>query len=934
MSVVTALAAVLALLGSGLLVVALSGVTSVSAAVLLLWVASFAQVVLLTELLSETGAIGAAGYLAGHLLLLGAALLLWRKRGRPRLLHLEPASGARAFVRTHPLLCAYAAAAALLALAGLVWPFLYPPVNGDANAYHLPRAYYWLELGTARPFPAVDPRLNEFPPNPSYLVLWVLAFVPGFQGLHLPQWTAGVALAAAVASLARRCGAGREGALFAGATFLTFPLVVLQMGSAQTDLVVAAAAAGAVLFGLRAAEARPVPHASDLAAFGAATGLALGSKLSFGFLLPGLGLGLALLAAAAVPRWPRRCAVLGLSALLGTLLLGAYGFALNAASHGSPFGSKAGRGISVQPPEGAKVPRRALALRYLYQTLDWPGLASSPDAHLPRLSRRAFEAMAGAVGVDLAGTAEFGFVEASRVAPDENRSGFGPAGFAAVAAAPAALLLLLARWRRSRREADLAGSVVVAIGLSWPVVFFALWPFWSPQKIRYFLLAVPLVAAVVLGRLPGSSLPLARGAAALLGALSLATGVAAARDGSDALRRGGLGDPRLEERLREGVVSWLVGEIPRRVAPGSRVGVVSEFNDTVFHLFRALPDLRFVPIAEDEVPAALASGRVAAAVVGQLRDEAGQGVTRPGFLFPRALLLTRDAGERLRTERKAYGLRLGGGADPAALLTRQARFVWASDPLHLRVARAVIEAVGPGGAGARLVIPLADGARAAGGVEATVDGEPADARASERAVTVALPPSGRTPSRVYAEILLRRRDGAGPPPAPRGDLIVVPAGGSGGDRAADVTDATDATLEALFERDRLDLLRGEAPGLSAEGLFPEERWEKGTFRWTAPAARFALTLPPGRPASALALRLLGFRGPTRLRVEANGRLLLDEALPEGALARELALDPPVDGALVLSLASEPFFAGDGRSLGVCVSELAVVAPRSGRGGSR
>lgn len=281
-------------LATSLLLRAVLPTRGILASLLSIWLLFFGQIVLISEILSELHALGSAGMLAGHVLLFGAALIVFVRAGRRRLAPWP--DGARealqAFLRESPGIALFAAAVGLLAAANLVFPFLYPPLNGDANAYHLPRAYYWIQLASARHFPTVDIRMNEMPPNASFTFAWILALSGGFSGLHVPQWTAGLALAAATAALARLAGAARAVAVFTGVLVLTWPLTILQMGSSQTDLLVAASGACAVFFGVRATLSSRKERFGDLAYFGLAFGLAAGTKLTFVFLLPALAIAL------------------------------------------------------------------------------------------------------------------------------------------------------------------------------------------------------------------------------------------------------------------------------------------------------------------------------------------------------------------------------------------------------------------------------------------------------------------------------------------------------------------------------------------------------------------------------------------------------------------------------------------------------------------
>ena len=179
-----ALGAASAALGStSLLLRAVAGPRGVAGRLLFLWLLAYAEVVLVSEVLSELRLIGAAGYLAGHVVLGLAAYAGWRRAGSPPLLvpAREAAAAVLRFVKGHRGASLFAGIVGVLSVVNLAFPFLYPILNGDANAYHLPRAYYWTTLGTARHFPAADFRMNEMPPDPSFVYAWILSLSGSFS---------------------------------------------------------------------------------------------------------------------------------------------------------------------------------------------------------------------------------------------------------------------------------------------------------------------------------------------------------------------------------------------------------------------------------------------------------------------------------------------------------------------------------------------------------------------------------------------------------------------------------------------------------------------------------------------------------------------------------------------------------------------------------
>ena len=92
------------------------------ASLLSVWLLVFGQIVLISEILSELHALGSAGMLVGHVLLLGAALIVFVRAGRKRLAPWPDGAGEalRALLRESPGISLFAGAVGLLAAANLV----------------------------------------------------------------------------------------------------------------------------------------------------------------------------------------------------------------------------------------------------------------------------------------------------------------------------------------------------------------------------------------------------------------------------------------------------------------------------------------------------------------------------------------------------------------------------------------------------------------------------------------------------------------------------------------------------------------------------------------------------------------------------------------------------------------------------------------------
>jgi hypothetical protein len=153
------------------------------------------------------------------------------------------------------------------------------PNDGDALAYHLPRALLWKQQESVGWIAdATDSRLNVMPPIAEMGQLATMLVSGRDRFVAVGQLAALLATAGAVARLARRLGSDTRGAVFGALLFVSLPVVILQAASALNDLVVCsflACAAALLLSKSRAA----------VAVGALSTALAVGTKVTavFGF---------------------------------------------------------------------------------------------------------------------------------------------------------------------------------------------------------------------------------------------------------------------------------------------------------------------------------------------------------------------------------------------------------------------------------------------------------------------------------------------------------------------------------------------------------------------------------------------------------------------------------------------------------------------------
>lgn len=327
-----------ALLGAAALPAALSlRIPGRAALLVATLVIAAAEIVLLTILLSLVDSLQPGWMLLGQAVIAGAAVAVWQAAGRPHpqpLVPLPRRTAALGWARAHPAAAGMAAVAVFGLALQLVMALAVAPNNWDSMTYHLARIAYWLQFDSVMHFDGGTVRQLASPPNGEYLQGWTMLLSGGDGFANAVQWTALVGLAAAIAAMARVLGFGRPAALFAASLFTVLPQPILQATSTQNDLIVSFLLVAALLFGLRGLRDRRV---ADIAIFGAALGLAIGTKGTALLALPPLALVLAY-AAWRYSSPPRLVAGAVGAAVAGFVVLGAFNYALNQDAYGHPFG--------------------------------------------------------------------------------------------------------------------------------------------------------------------------------------------------------------------------------------------------------------------------------------------------------------------------------------------------------------------------------------------------------------------------------------------------------------------------------------------------------------------------------------------------------------------------------------------------------------------
>ncbi|GAB4511481.1 MAG: hypothetical protein OHK0046_09630 [Anaerolineae bacterium] len=441
-------------------------------------------------------------WLAMQAVLAVIAVGVWWQQGKPPL----PFSGLRSAtptradlvnsLRAYPLLWGFGVFVVLLYGFALYLTLSMPANEWDTLSYRLARVGYWLQHETLLPWDAHDLRQTAYPPNTELLWLWTMLGVRGGQLVGGVGWLTTLFAALLIGGMARLLGFNRAQTVFAVLVWVTLPLTLLQAVSTQNDALAGVFAVSSVYFlylGLgyqghdRATTLQKRPHHTGaLIVSGLALGLAVGTKTTVLFFLPGYGLLVGLLFL--TQRQLRPFVIWGAACVVGFALLGMTIYAQNWIAYGSPLG-KPSEVERVSDQDQTRLELVFLnAPRYAAQWLDTTGLPVRVAHYFNDVRRinlvNLFEP------ADFMRGSFWNWIHYTPP-PHETLAWFGPLGV--VLFLPGLAYGLWRAWRR--RDVAVFGLVMI------PVVFVLVHSallYWSPYRGRYHvpivMLAAPLMA--------------------------------------------------------------------------------------------------------------------------------------------------------------------------------------------------------------------------------------------------------------------------------------------------------------------------------------------------------------------------------------------------------------------------------------------------------
>lgn len=487
------------ILCTAMLLISLLQIQSKIAQLLSLFIFSFADIILTITI---TGLLQVVDNplitLSIHLMILLCTLFTWRKKRSPN------TNTQKTFIqelgRSFKSLFDFKELTPLviIILLSLIFQFvlivIMPPNSHDSLTTHLSRVGYWYQNGSTFPFVSHNMRDVYYPVNPAFQALWTIVLAGTDTWVEISQFIAMLVCALSVYGISILLGRSKKSALFNSLLFLSYPIVLMQGTTAQTDLIVAALIASAFYFLIFAYK----HHQQKFLILSAlALALALGSKQTAFLTLPGYAILFFLLYLKTKSSKKMILKTLLLSFAIFFILLGSLTYITNMIYFGGFFGPP---GIVDENTGSIGMPtlieKFSLdSLRLFYNAIDPSGIHSPIKNYFIKAKAYSFSPLLGSLGIDLESEKylqvghSFAYLTVPHLSEDE--AWFGVVGFLLMAIA---FVKSLVRGIKKRKPTEL-GLVATFIIYSAGIIFSR--PGWDAYQGRYFLSVAVLTTPLI-----------------------------------------------------------------------------------------------------------------------------------------------------------------------------------------------------------------------------------------------------------------------------------------------------------------------------------------------------------------------------------------------------------------------------------------------------
>jgi len=377
------------------------------------------------------------------------------------------------------------------------------PNTYDSVTTHVVRVVYWLQHGNLLPWNSPRYTQVSYPVNAQLQMLWSAQFLHSDKLFFVVQFLGAIVTVLSVIGIARLLKFSRAQSLFAGLFFACIPLVWMQSSTTQNDLIAAGVLLPAIYFFFLGIEHR---QKSMLVLSGLALGVAMGTKQTLFFYLPGFGLLVLLIWLKYRASISRLIITFAAASLASFAVLSSYMYIQNYIFFGHPLAPEtalegAVGGTSLQDAAGNI---SFNTIRLLYQSIDNSGLPEPINSHFSNFKDRTLGNLLRGINPQFesdqycAPGHEFSFSERNFLSEDS--AWFGPI---------AGVLLPVVgvfHFFRRRKAKNLWSTGIFIIVSTFFILDAWLRPGWDPFQGRYFIPATALMSILMGDLIRGNKL--------------------------------------------------------------------------------------------------------------------------------------------------------------------------------------------------------------------------------------------------------------------------------------------------------------------------------------------------------------------------------------------------------------------------------------------
>lgn len=334
---------------------------------------SFANIVLMFEILSLFSAISIIGVLCFNFLFATVALILWRKFGKPLPKFDFCGFFKRLYValKSDKYLAVLGLGTMFMAVVSLWLISFMPVVNPDAESYHVLRSLLWIFDGKISHMQIADARNLVMPINSEILYAWVLLFVKKPLLFGIFSFCGYVLSITSLWKILSFIGVGFRRRLWTIFLVSSFASVIMQISSTETDIIVAGLVLSSIyLFwdSLKNEKIRTIVMSS------LAYALAVGVKTPSIMLIPSVGLWmLGMSIFYKKKNFYKPVAIFCVAFTVLFLIFSSYNYILNYIDFGDIAGSRSF--LSIHKNFGGITAACANFIKYIFMFFDFTGFA-------------------------------------------------------------------------------------------------------------------------------------------------------------------------------------------------------------------------------------------------------------------------------------------------------------------------------------------------------------------------------------------------------------------------------------------------------------------------------------------------------------------------------------------------------------------------------